>query len=248
MDATADAAESNLVVQVFLTPHGDAAEGRVELDRCVHRWLLDSRLTSSARSTVSVGRRVHDPARRILEEKGYQFEDQIGTYVEVEIHGVVRDDASADLATDLAAIVASMSRVLDARRCRMAAGRVDIVRPGGGPIVLLHWLRKRPDFTDAEFHSYWSGGHTRHSQRLDANFGYRQLHVDAEWTAGLAGAVGLPAADFDGVAMTRSIDLETYSTNMTSASASKGMGDNSTFVDVGRSPYSTLWELEVVSQ
>ena len=73
---------------------------------------------------------------------------------------------------------------------------------------------------------------------------YRQLHVDPEMTRVAAAAAGLPPADFDGVAMTRSIDIAAHTAAISGAAASSGMGDNATFIDVGRSPYLTLWELQ----
>lgn len=249
LGTTDNSAVRSALVQVFLAPASldDALAAQGRLARSVLRWGRTAASSASSGTSggieISIGRRIADPIDHVLRDRRYLLDDTVGAYIEIACA-----DAEPDRGIRLVAgLATALDGLVDVSRSRVAVGGVHIVRPGDGPTVLFHWLRKRADISRESFHEYWAGGHTRHSSELTASFGYRQLHVDAEWTKRAADASRLPAADFEGVAMTRSADPDAYVRHMTSTAASKGMGDNATFVDVDRSPYITLWNVAAVT-
>jgi hypothetical protein len=220
--------------QLFLAAVGDA-------DPTAH---LDAWASAAAGKAgpvrITVGRRGPDPAEAVLVERGHHYDHSSVAYAELIAPPGHHDDleAALDGAAD------AFAGTVDPEQSYVAVGRVLSILEGGGPVVGLHWLRRRPDFTTDAFHEYWSGGHTTHSRStLSGQLGYRQHHVDPGHSAAAARASGLRAADFDGVSITYSVDLDAHLRVMTGAGASRGMSDNATFVDVDHSPYLTVWHL-----
>jgi hypothetical protein len=114
---------------------------------------------------------------------------------------------------------------------------------GRGPYALLHPLYRAQGTSPEEFHEYWGGGHASKRAPIPELLGYVQHQVDLASSRRLGELIGLPPAEFDGVAQIFTACEPSYIRVMESRGAAGGVRDNATFVDVGRSPYLALWHL-----
>jgi EthD domain len=220
-----------VLVELYLAPSSSSATLGDAIGDVASR--LQSRSPAAAR--VTWGRRIHDPARAGMEATGLCFDDDVRGYLAAVLD---LDDGGR-----LSEAVAPLADVVDRERSRLAASVPRPIVAGTGPIGLFHILRRRDGLTREEFLEYWGGGHTRFSRTIPGLEAYVQHVVDPDRTLSLAGAVDLPPADFDGVAVTYTSSIEAHVELMGRSQAKTGVRDNETFVAVYRSPYITLVEL-----
>jgi EthD domain len=117
------------------------------------------------------------------------------------------------------------------------------------PIKLTFCLRKRPDWTEADFHDYWLNSHgplVRSFEDALGTWKYSQLHRQtSEMGEALAAVRGAPQA-FDGIAeMWWRSRKEMEIASLSSAGREAGrilLEDEKKFIDLSQSP---VWLNEV---
>ena len=221
-----------MLLELYLAPSASP----VVLDEAISAVASRLRAALPAAAGITWGRRVHDPARVGMEATGLRFDDDIHGY----LAAVVDDDDDGGNVRDA---VAPLADVVDRGRSRLAASVPRAIVPGSGAIGLFHILRRQNTLSRDEFLEYWGGRHTRFSRTIPGLDAYLQHVVDPDRTRSLARAIGVPPADFDGVAVTYMSSVEAHVELMRRSQANAGVRDNEVFVAVEQSPYITLVEL-----
>jgi EthD domain len=195
--------------------------------------------TSSVGGRIAVGAREADPAASMFAQHGYPVDARIAGYIEASGQAW---DASEQIAA-LERMLDRLAPACDREACPVAVSQTRVLVGGRGPYALLHPLYRAEGTSPHDFHDYWGGGHAAKRAPIPELLGYLQHQVDPESSRRLGQILGLPAAEFDGVAQIFTASRPSYIRVMESRGAAGGVRDNASFVDVARSPYLALWHL-----
>jgi hypothetical protein len=150
----------------------------------------------------------------------------------------------AALEASVAAFADALGPLLDRRRCTVLVGREVAITTGDGPVYVIMTLRRLPTIDHAEFMRHWFDRHAALGAGI-AGVRYRQNHVDAARTAGLALRLGLPVDPLDGVTDSYYDDLASARAILSGpAVAVDALADEKRFIDHARSRfglYEDVW-------
>ena len=76
-----------------------------------------------------------------------------------------------------------------------------VISSGEAPVRVFYCLKRTVAHTHDSFSHEWLNGLTEHTRHTPGMSGYRQLHINQELLALAGRAAGMPAHDFDGVAL-----------------------------------------------
>jgi EthD domain len=219
---------------IFLSPAGRRGE---EMGSALRAVSGESHPASSSR--IVVGSRQADPVASLFAEHGYPLDSGIAGYI--EIPGETWD--SSEEIGALEKLIERVDSVCDRESCVVAVSQSRALVGGRGPYALIHPLYRAEGTSPEEFYQYWTGGHAAKRAPIPELLGYVQHQVNPESSRRLGEILGLPAAEFDGVAQIFTASRASYIRVMESRGAAGGVRDNASFVDVARSPYLALWHL-----
>jgi EthD domain len=218
--------------QIFLSPTDHQRDDLIAVLAAVSGEFAPAR-----GSRIAIGSRQADPVAPMFAQLGYPVDTRVVGYIEASAL------YSSEQTGALQELVERVAPSCDFESCVVAVSQSRVLISGRGPYALLHPLYRAQGTSPEDFHAYWGGGHAARRAPIPELLGYVQHRVDPESSRRLGQILGLPAAEFDGVAQIFAASRPSYIRVMESRGAAGGVRDNASFVDVARSPYLALWHL-----
>lgn len=108
------------------------------------------------------------------------------------------DRVTAALSDRLAEIVERLDGWIDRSRSAVVVGEEIRITAGGGPVLIVMPLRRRPELSHEQFMAHWFERHADLGEAVEG-VRYRQNHVDYAATDALAERLGLSFEPLDGL-------------------------------------------------
>jgi hypothetical protein len=205
---------------------------KVGVDRAEFHRMLGAAMPAldGASLSFSISGNVLDPSAQGASGVGLPAIDAV-----MEISASIETPLGT-IADRLQGIGGRIAAQLDLSGSGILAGTEYIVMPGEGPVMLFCPLRRLERLSRQEFQHYWLDVHAEFGRRPDNR--YRQFHTDDATTVIAAAAAGVPASNFDGIALAYFDDLDHLRSKLSSPEiAGDAFADEQRFIDHARSQF-----------